>query len=234
MRPPPAGQSWAPRCAKQSPHRTPLFLTLLPQEEADPRDLEPYRPRRQTSSCLDASFRLSRFLHCVLRSPTTGQLRIRATRWKDREDTPKGGRERIVPLSRDALSALKAHRHLRTYVFDHKDGRPFSHSEVKSVVPRACRAAGLGKRLTTHGLRHTFASHLVMRGTALLVVKELLGHADLSMVLRYAHLAPNITREAIQVLDLPAQSHADRTPTDREQKEKAPKLPGLRGAGKGI
>ncbi|MGO8967953.1 MAG: tyrosine-type recombinase/integrase [Myxococcaceae bacterium] len=134
-----------------------------------------------------------------------GQLRIRATRWQHQEHSPKGNRERVVPLSGDALAALKAYRHLRTYVFDHEDGRPYTHSEVKEVVPRACAAARLGKRVTTHGLRHTFASHCVMRGASLLEVKELLGYADLSMVLRYAHLAPSRLRDAVQVLDRPPQ-----------------------------
>jgi site-specific recombinase XerD len=44
-----------------------------------------------------------------------------------------------------------------------------------------------------------------MRGASLLEVKELLGHADLSMVLRYAHLAPSRLRDAVQVLDRPPQ-----------------------------
>jgi site-specific recombinase XerD len=75
---------------------------------------------------------------------------------------------------------------------------------VKNVVPNACRRAGLAKRLTTHGLRHTYASHLVMRRTPVTTVRELLGHADLTMVARYTHLSPEVARAAVQVLDAPA------------------------------
>jgi len=134
-----------------------------------------------------------------------GLLRIRATRWNGQEGTPKGGQARSVPLARDAIAALKAHRHLRgEYVFCHKDGRPLSHRDVADAVPGACEAAQLGRRLTAHDLRHTCASHLVMRGVNLVEVKEFLGHADISTTMRYAHLSPGRLQQAARVLELPA------------------------------
>jgi len=54
---------------------------------------------------------------------------------------------------------------------------------------------------TWHNLRHTFASHLVAEGVPLKAVQELLGHTDIRLTMRYAHLAPSATRTAVQVLD---------------------------------
>jgi hypothetical protein len=132
-----------------------------------------------------------------------GRLMVRRTLWRDQEGTPKGGRTREVPLSDDAIAVLRAHRHLKgPYVFCEGDGARLTHSRVKEVVPWTCSKAGLAKRLTTHDLRHTFAS-LVMRGVALKAAQELLGHATIDMTMRYAHLSPDVKRDAVRLLDGP-------------------------------
>lgn len=134
-----------------------------------------------------------------------GHVIVRRTLWHGQEGSPKGGLNRKVPLSPEALATLKGHRHLKgPYVFCEPNGARLTHSRVKDVVPSTCRRAGLGKRITTHGLRHTFASHLVMRGASLKAVQELLGHESIEMTLRYSHLTPDVRRDAVRLLDGPA------------------------------
>ena len=130
------------------------------------------------------------------------QLVVRRTLWNGQEGPPKGGRSRPLPLGDDVVATLKAHRHLRgPYVFCTEKGERLTHSVIKDVVPATCRKAGLSKRVTTHALRHTFASHLVMRGASLMAVKELLGHQSIEMTLRYSHMSPDVSRSAVRLLD---------------------------------
>jgi len=68
---------------------------------------------------------------------------------------------------------------------------------------RACKRAGL-RRIGWHVCRHTFASHLVMRGAPIKAVQELMGHSTMEMTMRYSHLSPDVRRDAVGLLDKPA------------------------------
>ena len=115
--------------------------------------------------------------------------------------TPKNGKSREVPLGDDVLAALKAQaKRGGELVFSTEARRMFTKGQAKWPLWRACKAAGL-RRIGWHVLRHTFASHLVMKGVPLKAVQELLGHATIEMTMRYAHLSPHVTKDAVRLLD---------------------------------
>lgn len=128
------------------------------------------------------------------------KLVVRLAFWEDIEGPPKSNRTREVPLASDLVEHLRTHQHKRgPHVFVDKAGEHLSRHNVSTVIRRACRKAKL-RKVGPHVLRHSFASHLVMRGVPLKVVQELLGHADFRMTLRYAHLAPAAHRDAVEML----------------------------------
>jgi integrase len=132
------------------------------------------------------------------------QLTIRRSDWNGHVTTPKGGRERYVPLTRRLAAALSEHRHLRSKrVLCQDDAKPFTRQIVQTRTKRAARRARLAHE-GVHVLRHTFCSHLAMRGAPVRAIQELAGHADLSMTQRYMHLSPAALDNAIRLLDQPS------------------------------
>jgi integrase len=133
-----------------------------------------------------------------------GRVMVRRSVTRGYVTTPKSGKAREVPLGETVLRALKAHRHLKgELVFAGDRGAMLVKGESKWPLWRACRRAGL-RLIGWHALRHTFASHLVMRGVPIKAVQELLGHASIEMTMRYAHLSPDVRRDAVRALDAPA------------------------------
>ena len=118
--------------------------------------------------------------------------------------TPKSGHGRVIPMSSALAAALQAHRHLRgKLVFSKEDGSYLHRSRVKHPFWTCIQVAGVPK-IRLHDLRHSFASQLVAKGIPLKGVQTLLGHADIRMTMRYAHLSPSETARYVEVLDAPA------------------------------
>ena len=116
-------------------------------------------------------------------------------------DKTKNGEVRQIPCAREVreiLWQLSTGKRNDEFVFVKSDGKRFR--DIRTQFKTALRRAGI-EEFRFHDLRHTFASQLVMSGADLLVVKSLLGHKDISMTMRYAHLAPKYQEEAIYKLE---------------------------------
>jgi integrase len=129
------------------------------------------------------------------------QLCVQRSDWKGHVTVPKGGRLRYVPLTIRLTTALREHRQLRgERVLCQSDASPMSADIVKHHVERAARRAQIAQS-GVHRLRHTFCSHLAMRGAPARAIQELAGHQDLTTTQRYMHLSPAALDSAIRLLD---------------------------------
>lgn len=130
------------------------------------------------------------------------QVTVSRSIWKDIEAGTKGKRIRVIPLNDEAMAAVERTGVRKGILFAHTPGQQLTKGEMKWPLWRASEGP-IGRRIGWHVLRHTFASHLVMRGVSLKAVQELMGHATIQMTMRYAHLAPNYLRGAVEALNPP-------------------------------
>jgi integrase/recombinase XerC len=105
----------------------------------------------------------------------------------------KGGKERMVPVGRKALDALRAYLGVRPEragpLFLNDRGGRLTVRSVHRIVRARARAAGLHRRVSPHTLRHSFATHLLDAGADLRLIQELLGHARLGTTQKYTHVS---------------------------------------------
>lgn len=110
----------------------------------------------------------------------------------------KGSKERVVPVGRHAAEAIRNYLHGGRPVltkegtggelFLSKRGKGISRKMVWVLVKEYARRAGIEKNLTPHGLRHSFATHLLMGGADVRAVQEMLGHADVGTTQIYTQV----------------------------------------------
>ena len=119
----------------------------------------------------------------------------------------KGRRERLAPLGRPALAALRTYRSLRDRVhgvdatkargtFLSLNGLRLYDRDVRRILQKHLLTAGLSSKIHPHTLRHSFATHLLQAGADIRAVQELLGHKSLNTTQIYTHLTIEALREA--------------------------------------
>jgi integrase/recombinase XerD len=111
----------------------------------------------------------------------------------------KGSKERLVPVGREAVSAMRAYYRsgrpellglvVQRRVFLNRRGAPLTRQGLYKIVQGHARRVGLQERMSPHTLRHSFATHLLAGGCDLRSLQEMLGHADLATTQVYTHLS---------------------------------------------
>ena len=120
----------------------------------------------------------------------------------------KGGRERLVPLGRRLVVALRTYwmheRPTQPWLFTSKAGHPICHETARRALLCASAVAGIGKVVTPHMLRHAFATHLLEQGTDLRRIQVVLGHGSIRSTTIYTQVsAKEIASMRSPLEDLP-------------------------------
>ena len=137
-----------------------------------------------------------------------GEIRVPVKRdW-----TPKGRKPRVVPLSDDAVRALRSqlaentrngneHVQSSSYIFPNPHGFPLSLRTLEKPFKEKVMELFPGRDLHPHSLRHTYASFLVERGVPLTDIQRILGHSTIQMTEKYARLRGNDFSRALEALN---------------------------------
>jgi integrase/recombinase XerC len=130
--------------------------------------------------------------------------------WRDIDDdigmltvrAGKGAKDRVVPIGEPALDALKVWRAAMPIAADpnapvitNLRGTRLTTRSVEKMVAHRIEDAGLTTSVTPHGLRHSFATHMLNAGADLRSIQEMLGHASLATTQRYTHVSVNHLKE---------------------------------------
>ena len=188
------------------------MMERSPFEKARGLFLKENNKRLRFLSSLEADSLLSRcegVLYWIVRTALYAGMRkgeLLSLKWADIRNgfiyltKTKTDYAREIPLNetlKEIFSSIP--RHISSeYVFCRSDGKPFTY--ISRSFNTALKRAGISG-FHFHDLRHTFASWLVMQGASIKEVQELLGHRDIEMTMRYAHLSEDHKRKAMELLD---------------------------------
>lgn len=119
----------------------------------------------------------------------------------------KGGKERLVPISDNALKEIEYWMYDRNvmnikpgeeeYVFLNRRGAHLTRTMILIMIKNTARDAGIEKTVSPHTLRHSFATALLKGGASLRAIQEMLGHEDISTTQIYTHVDMTTLREEI-------------------------------------
>lgn len=116
----------------------------------------------------------------------------------------KGAKDRYVMLPEALRDTMKRQARLKepdSFLFTSYDGGHLTEATVQKVVMEAAKRAGIGKSVSPHMLRHSFATHLLETGTDIRYIQELLGHAKLATTQIYTHVSSASLTQVVSPLD---------------------------------
>lgn len=116
------------------------------------------------------------------------------------ESSPKNNKTRTIPLTKSVVEMLEARDKGTPFIFSDTKGRPQEYKTSLQRLHRICNRANI-RRIGWHVFRHTFASHLAAKNNSIVAIKDLLGHSDIKMTLRYAHINMSVLKNTVETLE---------------------------------
>jgi integrase/recombinase XerD len=192
----------------------------LREPQKIPQVMSPDETRRllAVASSLKVRVLLSLGYGCGLRASEVVRLKVKhidSAQKIIRIEQSKGRKDRNVMLSPETLGLLREWWKARPSRYDagvpseerwlfpgRKPGKPMTTRQLSRLFHEAADAAGIRKSVTLHALRHSFASHLLERGTDIRIIQALLGHDKLDTTARYTRVATGMIAAIESPLDL--------------------------------
>jgi site-specific recombinase XerD len=154
--------------------------------------------RAALMTCYGAGLRISEAVALRVSDIDESRLLIRV-------EQGKGQKDRYAMLSPRLQTVLHRYRlafEPRHYLFPSwKENRHMCTTSLQLACREAAARSGLRKKVTVHGLRHAFATHLLENGTELRIIQALLGHSQLETTTRYTRISPQVVAATVSPLD---------------------------------
>ncbi len=119
----------------------------------------------------------------------------------------KGGKQRLVPISQEAIHEIKLYLPDRSnvdikpgeedFLFLNRRGKHLTRVMIFFIIREACHSCGITKKVSPHTLRHSFATHLLENGANLRAIQQMLGHESITTTEIYVHLDQRFLRQEI-------------------------------------
>ncbi len=119
----------------------------------------------------------------------------------------KGSKERIIPLEKKAILALKNYLKVRQHTLDQHfflnyEGKGLTRFGAEKMIEKYRKLSGITKRFSCHSLRHTFGGYKTEQGVSPFQLKEWMGHSSISVTQLYVHLSKESARRAMEQTSL--------------------------------
>ncbi|MCU0392415.1 MAG: site-specific integrase [Thermoflexibacter sp.] len=165
--------------------------------------------------CYGMGLRVSEIVNLKITDIDSGRMQVLV-------EQSKGKKDRYVNLPESILEQLRAYfkeYKPKKYLFEGQYGDQYSSRSAQQVFKDAMEKAKINKKIGIHGLRHSFATHLLEAGTDVKFIQELLGHSDIKTTMLYTH----VSQKNIQKIQSPLDKINDNYKKDNHKKDEGAK-----------